>query len=273
MSIIAEYQELIRDCQQYLTTLSFPLYASKEEFPSLNQPTSQRQSSHPLPTAPSSPIPNPTLSQNTPSIPRTPLIEKTVPKKTMSSAPPQKSLPKKSSFRLHPLPSPEEDDIEAIRLQLSKSIPEIKFHTSIPSDDKAKQISEAWKYKNIIEPIVLLSYKENEKLLKFLFQLRRSLSAYFLPAKIISATILEKENQWEQFLSSKNLRLILLSDVALWQLPRLKAHFRQDPQKQSFLQNTPLILLPDLSLYLQEPLLKASLWSGLQQTINTLHIP
>jgi hypothetical protein len=91
------------------------------------------------------------------------------------------------------------------------------------------------------------------------------------PARLINAEGIEKENQWETFLSVTELKLIIICDYALWQMPHLLQFYREVPnQTQRFLLNKPVMLLPDLTLYLKDPQLKRSLWKALCQKIGSL---
>ena len=119
--------------------------------------------------------------------------------------------------------------------------------------------------------VTILSFRESPQQLLFLKNLTQALDILYIPTKIISAIEIEKENQWSFFLSQEELKLIIASDYSIWGLPNLIKYYKEIPVKHKhFLQDTPLFLLPDLSLYLKEPLLKKSLWASLKQKIYSL---
>jgi hypothetical protein len=84
---------------------------------------------------------------------------------------------------------------------------------------------------------------------------------------------IEKENGWNLFLSQENLKLVIACDHSIWALTNLIKYYKEIPlNKEHFLQKTPLFMLPDISIYFKEPLLKKSLWSSLSNKINNLNI-
>jgi hypothetical protein len=154
---------------------------------------------------------------------------------------------------------------------LSKIAPQLAYLPNIPSDEKARQIAEQWKTRNQSAPISLLFFHELPSQQKFLTNLAIALDTTFGSARLISAEGIEKDKQWEPFLSVAELKLVIICDYALWQLPSLLQYYREIPnQTDRFLLNKPLMLLPDLTLYLKDPQLKRSLWKALCQKIRSL---
>ena len=154
---------------------------------------------------------------------------------------------------------------------MSKIAPQLAFLSEIPSDAKARQIAQRWKTKNQSAPISLLFLNEPLQQQRFLTNLASALDVIFGPARLINAEGIEKESQWEAFLSVPELKLVIICDYALWQMPHLLQFYREVPnQTQRFLLNKPLMLLPDLTLYLKDPQLKRSLWKALCQKIGSL---
>ncbi|KPK32150.1 MAG: hypothetical protein AMS24_04860 [Chlamydiae bacterium SM23_39] len=138
-------------------------------------------------------------------------------------------------------------------------------------DQEAQEISQNWKIKKIGKEISILYFKESPQGKLFLKNLAMALQLYFFPTKLISSNELEKENKWTSFLKEHNLKLIIASDYSLWQLPNLIKHFREIPaKKEYFLARTPFFMLPDISIYLKEPLLKKSLWHAICKKIKQL---
>jgi hypothetical protein len=144
----------------------------------------------------------------------------------------------------------------------------------IPSDAIAKKIANRWKTKNQIAPITVICYQENPEHRQLLEQIVKALDVYFGPAKLLIADAVEREKEWKTFLSAVDLKLVIACDYTLWQLQNLCPFYKEIPaQKYRQLGEKPLFLLPDLSLYLKDPLLKRSLWKALCQMISSLPSP
>lgn len=150
----------------------------------------------------------------------------------------------------------------------SKIAPEIALLKEIPDDAIAKKIALRWKTKNQTAPLTLLTFSEPEPHQKFLENMTKALDVCFGSARLVQAETIEKEKQWEAFLGAEGLKLIIVCDYTLWQLNGLMQFYKEIPNQASrTLGKIPLFLLPDLSLYLKDPLLKRSLWKALCQKI------
>jgi hypothetical protein len=149
---------------------------------------------------------------------------------------------------------------------MSKVAPELHILSEVPSDAMARKIASRWKTKNLSAPITILSYQEIPEQKALLEQITLALDVHFCPAKLVSAETIEKEQQWEAFLSVDELRLIITCDYTLWQMPGLLKFYKESPSRRQIGEKD-LFLLPDLSLYLKDPLLKRSLWKALNQVI------
>ena len=178
-----------------------------------------------------------------------------------------------------PLPAPvaiEEEktiapvfDASVLRHLLKSIAPELAILDEIPSDALAKKIAERWKTKNQSAPISVLSLNEEPKQKAILEEIAIALDVYFGGAKIVNAELIEKEKQWQAFLSVADLKMVVVCDYTLWQLTSLMQHYKETPATGTrVLGNTPVFLLPDLSLYLKDPLLKRSLWKALCQKFS-----
>ena len=157
-----------------------------------------------------------------------------------------------------------------LRSLLQKIAPHLAIIDDIPNDTLAKKIATRWKTKNQIAPISVLCLGESDKQKKLLEEITKAIDVYFGPARLIPAEPIEKEKQWEAFLSSTDLKLVIACDYTIWQLSDLMRHYKEIPAQQTrTLGNIPLFLLPDLSLYLKDPLLKRSLWKALCQVLSS----
>lgn len=191
------------------------------------------------------------------------------PKPEVIFAPPPPPPPIPPPVKLQPLEPKPPSDLSSIRAILSVVAPELKILNEIPSDAIAKKISERWKTKNQTAPISILLYQEPPEQRVLLEQIAKALDVYFGPAKIVSAETIEKEKQWEAFLSVADLKMVIVCDYTLWQLNGLMHFYKETPaQGIRQLGQAPLFLLPDLSLYLKDPLLKRSLWKALCQKFS-----
>jgi len=167
-----------------------------------------------------------------------------------------------------PEPRPEWD-FAGVRNVVSVVAPELLILNEIPNDIMAQKISERWKTKNQTAPISILSFQEPPEQRALLEGVVRALDVYFGPAKLINAEGIEKDKQWEAFLSVADLKMVIVCDYTLWQLNGLMQFYKETPaQGLRMVGNTPLFLLPDLSLYLKDPLLKRSLWKALCQKFS-----
>ena len=194
-----------------------------------------------------------------------PVPAKTEPVKEASSESPQPEVLKKEK-KIEPLKPIAPMNLSQVRNIISIVAPELAILDEIPSDEIGKKLSERWKTKNQSAPISILVYQEPAEQRAFLMEIAKAIDIYFGPAKIVNAEGIEKEKQWEAFLSVDELKMVIVCDYTLWQLGNLMHFYKETPaQGTRLLGNIPLFLLPDLSLYLKDALLKRSLWKALCQ--------
>ncbi len=152
----------------------------------------------------------------------------------------------------------------------AKIAPSMPIFAEIPSDAIAKRIATRWKNKNQLAPITVIYFQESPEQKALLEEIAKALDVYFGPAALLCAESIEREKDWKPLLSVPELKLIITCDYTLWQLPNLCQLYKEVPQQKTRqLGEKPLFLLPDLSLYLKDPLLKRSLWKALCQTISS----
>jgi hypothetical protein len=260
------YLALIQDVKEYLKRNPEPVFSSAEECDYFRKKFKESLSkkalqpvSTPVPIIKPLPPPQPKVESPPPVIAETP-------------PPPPKYTPP-------PLPAREEPREETVALTLlnfgkwktlmGKIAPEMPILAEIPHDAIAKKIATRWKTKNLSAPITLLSYQEMPEQKAFLEQIVIALDVYFGPAKLVSAETIEKEGQWEAFLSVTELKLVISCDYTLWQMPGLLKFYKETPARR-YIGEKDCFLLPDLSLYVKDPLLKRSLWKALCQTCQQL---
>lgn len=219
----------------------------------------------------SKPIPHPSK----PSVPVTQTVAVLNPSKPPPSVPEPFLLnsKQKSSPPIAPLSNtnPLSSDVLADEVAwiLKKVAPHVVYFKDIPDDTIAKKMATRWKTKNQAAPISVLCYNEPVEHKALLEQITQAIDVYFGPAKLIQSAFIEKEKQWEAFFSAAELKRVIVCDYTLWQLEHLRSFYKEYPaEKERTIGNKPLFLLPDLSLYLKDPLLKKSLWKALCQKLS-----
>jgi hypothetical protein len=278
---LKKYKELIKDTLQYLHDLDISYLISNQETLSffkndillaVSKPKTQKILPPVIKVVEKPKIETPIVASK-PLLPPSPIEKKPI--NLSKEAPIELKKEEKKSLNLDPkienhVQETNLEEFKKIFLKISPSL----IVEAIPDDKKAKQKALTWKLKSNVFPLTILAFKENEKTYKFLTQLAKALDLYFYPAKVISAYNIEKENEWEMFLSSKDLKLIISPDYIISEMPNLRKNYKEYPQKRLFfLKDVPLFILPDINIYLKEPLLKPSLFKTLKQKIVSLEAP
>ena len=178
------------------------------------------------------------------------------------------SPPPKLAPTSTPLPKPAALPASALRSILMKVAPMLQILDDVPNDLLAKKMATRWKTKNQIAPITVLGFQELPEQRELLAEIAKALDVCFGPARLVEAGAIEAEKQWETFLSAAELKLVIVCDSTLWQLPNLRSFYREIPASgKRLLREKPLFLLPDLSLYLKDAELKRSLWKALCRSL------
>lgn len=172
-------------------------------------------------------------------------------------------------FVLDPLGEVEGISLTEMKKAISQTFQEMIILEEIPCDSEAKKMQGMWKDQLVVPQVVLLSFEELPKQASLLINLAKAISICYMPAGVISAHKIEKEMGWAALFSDPALKLVIASDYAIYGLPDLMKNYKENSKTgEHFLKEKPLFLLPDLSLYLKEPLLKASLWRALCKTLS-----
>ena len=285
---------LIKDTKRFLLSLdtSFVFLDENEKKYFQNDITQANKAKKPIkkieikepPTKASSPIfhpaakrflqkEKPLIKKDLPPIPTMPasIIEKKTYPTTFIPKIQREEKSSKSKFITLEKPKKAELFLDDIRRIVEEIAPHFETTTSILDDKKARQIAKSYKLKKTASDITILSFKETPQGFLFLRNLETALDTLFFPTKIINAFNIEKENAWDMFLSQEDLKLIIACDYSIWGLPNLIKYYRENPAlKSHMLKNTPLFMLPDISLYLKEPLLKKSLFASLCKTLSAV---
>lgn len=238
MSLHAELRTLSSALLELIRQEEGPLLTTAEEFAFFRGLPPKI-----APVAPPPPVPY--LEPPPPQAPPAPVVQAEPPPKVERQIPVE-APPKRIEVR----PSLE------MRAVLKKVAPELTLVEQPPDDAFAQAVTNRWKTRNLVAPITLLTYKDTERPL--LEAIAAALDVLRGPARLLEAEAV----QWETLLGTEGLKWVIMTDAAFYQLPELRAFYRPSPQ---MLGRIPLFLLPDLSLYAKDPLLKKSLWKALQQ--------
>lgn len=227
----------------------------------------------PMRQAPVQPSPAPPPSPK--SLPRQPLQQPSTlpaPKPQTTSAnvlpPSNKEVKETSYLKLEPIPSCEIESLEDLKSIYQTKFPDYPVIDSPPSDSEAKELQQLWKTQGICPEIALLSFGEPQNQQLFMQNIAKALHIRYGSAGVIDARKLEEENQWDKFLDNKKLRLVIACDYAIYGLNQLMTHYRETAGPLRHLNEVPLLLISDLSLYLKEPKLKPSLWKALSEALK-----
>jgi hypothetical protein len=143
----------------------------------------------------------------------------------------------KKPFALEPLPKAHPIDLKDIREIITEKYPRLSILDTLPEE-------------KITVPAVLVIYQQaSSSQLTFLKNLVKAISLSLTPATLFDIQMLQRQNLWNHFLQSPNLRLIVTSG------------------KISHSTETPILEMSDLSLYLTDPLQKQSLWKMIQSAL------
>lgn len=111
-------------------------------------------------------------------------------------------------------------------------------------------------------PVVILTFDETADVLLFLQHLAAAITLCLgIPCHLLPGVL------WKADKASKNL-LLLASAHSLPNVPTLSSIYREDTKRGlAFLAKTALLPLPDLSLQMRRPTLKAALWQSICQAV------
>lgn len=163
-------------------------------------------------------------------------------------------LPKpiqKPSIALEPIKRPDQappsNKLEALGIKIINT----------PSDQLAKRVKESWKQLSIAPTIAVILGPEEGPIKELLINLAKAINALIAPCRAIEASKIDPSI----FLTAGELKLAIAPDSAL--TGQLLTHLKEIPgQSKRFLNDKPLLLLPDPNLYLKDPMIKSALWKS-----------
>jgi len=218
-------------------------------------------------------IPAPTENHKVPDpVKATPMAPQTPPAPATATAKPtstQKAPDGKKAFVREPLPAPTAIDFSEMQKYFAEKLPLLPLEDCIPPDHEAKEIANRWKAALVAPEVIILSFNETAREKEMLNNLAAALSRTIAPSTVVQALNIEQEKSWNKVLQNEKLRLVIASNYSIYTLQELMNHYREDSQAgKHFLGRIRLHLLPDLSLYIQEPRLKAPLWRTLTDILT-----
>lgn len=219
-------------------------------------------------------IPTPKAEQNQKPEPvQVPVIQ-SIPEPTTPTPPtPAEPLPRPKTLleqkQIQPdtLPPIIPTDFTEMLAFFKEKLPSIPLSDSIPDDSEAKALTLRWKAP--ATQVILISFSNLPKEQQFLANVTQAIDQRLASAKIVSAVKVEEEKGWGELLNGNTLRLVISSNNSLHTLPELMKYYREDSTGKHTLGRVPLFLLADLSLYIDQPALKASLWKALCQCLGS----
>jgi len=194
-------------------------------------------------------------------------MEKCEPGKKPSAS--DKKIAEGKSFALEPITASKLEIDHFYQNFFSENFPYFTLKTEIPSDQLALKVSTGWSSKDQILSVAILSFSEQDESLTFLKNIARAINLCLAPACIVSGLQFEKEEKWKDLLATPDLRLVIACDYELYLQKNLMQHYKPSQVNNiHYLNETPLLLLSDLSLYLKRPELKAFLWNAICNTLK-----
>jgi hypothetical protein len=240
------------------------------------QQASKKISSPKKAPIPTPPVKRPTIStpkSHTPSPLQTNSAPPVISSQPTISKPPESQIKETvkpsqnhKSFVQETLIMAPETDFSHLRTWISNQFSSIKLSNDIPDDSKAKAIAQKWRAPGA--EVFILSFNDLPRENAFLQNLATAIEKTGATTKVISAVKYEQEKRWHKCFKTDDLRFIITNHYSLHTLPELMKYYREDHTGKQMLGKAELHLLPDLSLYMQQPSLKAALWKALQQQLQ-----
>jgi hypothetical protein len=184
------------------------------------------------------------------------------------SLPSEKSL--RGAFRLEKPAAAESIDLSEWRLFWLEKFPQVTIIDDIPANEDAEAlVAGGSKLPLEIPEVVILAMGESQRERKFLENVAKAIACHLAPACVIDADLYGGEAPWKALLHAKPLRLVIANHSRLHGQVELMKWYKEDHVRGVCkLGPVPLHLLSDLSLYMSEPHLKASLWQTLRKFLR-----
>jgi len=153
----------------------------------------------------------------------------------------------------------------------SKIAPHLSIHKEPLDDQLAKHVKLAWQDHKNLPPVPIFIDKSLKNHFKFLTNLSKAISIYFVPSTLYDITDLEKDNRYDNLFTKSEVKFIIIPDTLLWQSPNLITHYKEVPNQMiKKIGQFPTIVLPDIETFYKTPSNKYSLWKLLSQNLKTV---
>lgn len=144
--------------------------------------------------------------------------------------------------------------LEDVKKIVQKTSVNTKILAETPDDSIAKKIANKWKFNLKAEAVSFLIFQENKQEQIFIQNVAKAVEL-LLPTAIINAKMIDGEGEWEAFLKSPKLKLLVADKNSI--------------ETNLFLKD--MLFFPlAASIYLKNPLSKRELWQELLKTIASL---
>lgn len=172
---------------------------------------------------------------------------------------------------VEPLPSPPAIDLQDLRKTITEKVPHLKWTEHVPDDTEARKLARSWTQEKDPPQVIILSFNESPAHYTFLSNVAKAIETLGYTVQICKAGKIDQENGWDSLLGSQRLRLIIAGSAGVYALPGLEKRHRENQKTaHHYLGECSLLLLSDISFYLQEPALKRSLWSAIKELLPTV---
>jgi hypothetical protein len=169
-------------------------------------------------------------------------------------------IAKTDPFSLQFQSKPETYNHAELQKLLIEKFPNIKIIEEIPDDTEGKRKANQWKNSPMV--VLISAAVKNKEQQDFLanvssaLQVRNCLTTFIEGAKL-------------HLTLNPSVRLVLADRQSLANFPDLQKHYRWDSKQcRHFINSTPLIILEELSQYMNNPKQKKDLWNGLRSILN-----
>lgn len=181
----------------------------------------------------------------------------------------QDSPPHSFRFALTPQTPAVGVPLDDLRKLASEHLPQLKLLDAVPDDALAREMSKAWEKTAVVPQAAILSFNEQGPHQLFLKHVAFAAEMMGLTAAVIPAGKIEAKKGWEEFLSSPTLKCVIGCGNGIASLTSLEKQRKESAKNGTTLLGTrPLIVLSDISFYMQEPSLKRSLWKSLRDHLS-----
>lgn len=168
-------------------------------------------------------------------------------------------------FSLESLKIKHEIDLSSLKKEIQTLFPHLELIQEPIDDSEARKIAFQWRYKKTLPEVIILSFNEQLDEIQFLQKVALAISEKITPAAHYAANTIEAQQKWQGMFKMKGLKLIIAPDYGIQAFNSL-INFYSHQDKT--LGGIPLLLLPNLSLYLKQPELKRALWQAICAKLN-----